>query len=311
MMVANRGSTFGLLLWQWPKVVVFTLAATLTVVLYDVVGWTAIKLPAVPIGVVGGALGIFVSFRTNSAYDRWWEGRKLWGRLINTSRHLATQAQAYLPDDRDSERAIIRRQIAYVHSLRVLLRANKARPESRKGSADRVEDDPHVQRYLSETERQMLARESNPTHALLNHQLAQLTELRRDATIDHYQLQDFDSSIRHLLDIQGGCERINKTPMPRGYGFIAERLIVAFSLLFPAVVVADLSWAAVPISVLVCLAFALISEAGRVLEDPFTEFWNGLPLDAMSITIERNLLHSLGDTEVPPAPKPDDSGVLL
>jgi putative membrane protein len=310
MMVANRGSTFGLLLWQWPKVVVFALAALLTVLLHDVIGWTAIKLPAVSIAVVGGALGIFVSFRTNSAYDRWWEGRKLWGRLINTSRHLATQSQAYLPDDRDSERTIIRRQIAYVHSLRVLLRANKERPDRRKASPHRVEDDPHVQRYLSELERQMLSTESNPTHALLNHHLAQLTALRRDGVIDHYQLQSFDSSIRHLLDIQGGCERINNTPVPRGYGFIAERLILAFSLLFPAAVVADMGWLTVPVNVLVCLAFALISEAGRVLEDPFTEFVTGLPLDAMSLTIERNLLHSLGETEVPPAPKPDN-GVLL
>ena len=56
------------------------------------------KLPTFPLAVLGGALGIFVSFRTNSAYQRWWEGRKLWGRLINTSRHICTQALAYLPD---------------------------------------------------------------------------------------------------------------------------------------------------------------------------------------------------------------------
>lgn len=311
MLVATRGSTIGLLLWQWPKVVVFTLAAAATVFMHDVLGWAWLTLPAVPVAVAGGALGIFVSFRTNSCYDRWWEGRKLWGRLINTSRHLGTQAMAYLDARPEAQHGIVRRHIAYVHTLRVLLRANKPRPQSRQGSVDSPFDDPRVSAYLTPDEQQTMRPESNLTHALLVRQQKQLTQLRAEGVIDPYQLQDFDETMRHLLDIQGGCERINKTPMPRGYAFIAERLIVAFSLLFPAVVVAQLGWVTVPINVLVCLAFALISEAGRVLEDPFTEFWNALPLDAMSVTIERNLLHALGESDVPPGPKPTDRGVLM
>ncbi|MCA9619570.1 MAG: hypothetical protein KC731_11110, partial [Myxococcales bacterium] len=108
-----------------------------------------------------------------------------------------------------------------------------------------------------------------------------------------------------------GCERIKKTPLPRGYAFIAERLIMAFSFLFPLATVAELGWFVIPVSVLVCLAFTLISEAGRVLEDPFSTFWNGLPLMALSRTIEVNLRQRLGETDLPPIPGPDKHGILM
>ena len=78
------------------------------------------ELPTFPLAVLGGALGIFVSFRTNSAYQRWWEGRKLWGRLINTSRYICSQAIAYLSPE--EARQTVLRQVAYVHVLRCGLR---------------------------------------------------------------------------------------------------------------------------------------------------------------------------------------------
>jgi putative membrane protein len=84
-----------------------------------------------------------------------------------------------------------------------------------------------------------------------------------------------DQTLCALTDAQGGCERIKRTPMPRGYGFIAERLLLVYSCVFPLCVVAELHWWTVPVNLVVCLGFALISEAGRVLEDPFTMFYNG------------------------------------
>jgi putative membrane protein len=310
MIIASRGSIWRLLAWQWKHTLFFAGMAILTVVLHELAELTWLTLPATPLAVAGGALGIFVSFRTNSAYDRWWEGRKLWGRMINTSRHISTQAITYVGDKAVAE-AMVRRHIAYVHSLRSLLRGKKPRPASRQGAPNHPLEDPEVLRYLTEAEKVQMAKESNITHALLHAQLEQAYALFKAGEIDGLQLQSIDESIRHLLDIQGGCERINKTPMPRGYGFIAERLIIAFSILFPAVIVAQLSWFAIPINILVCLAFALINEAGRVLEDPFTEFWNGLPLTAISNTIERNLLHRLGASDVPEPTAPLNDGAVL
>ena len=285
MMVSNRGSVLALLMWQWKNSLLFLGASTLVVVLHNIIGHTWLALPTVPVAVIGGALGIFVSFRTNSAYDRWWEGRKLWGRMINTSRHFGSQIVAYLPkhDGQASadQQRFVRRHQAYVHALRCLLRSH-----------DPFED-PDFRRTLPD-DAATLRHESNLTHALLHRQFEELTAMHDTGRFDAFRLSDLDESLRHLLDIQGGCERIKKTPMPRGYGFIAERLILAFAFLFPLSIVEPVGWGAVPISLLVCIAFALISEAGRVLEDPFTMFYNGLPLAQISRMIEVNLEDRLG-----------------
>lgn len=303
MIVGTRGSVLRLLYWQWRAVALFTLAAAATTAAYQL-GLTGFRLPAAPIAVVGGALGIFVSFRTNNAYARWWEGRQLWGRLINSSRHFATQVLTYVQEAPEvdlgaTRRELLERHIAYVHALRCALRQQP------------ILADEHVRRVLPEPARAELGAERNIPYALLHRQAERLEALSSRGALNPYRLQSLDNTIGNLLDVQGGCERIKNTPMPRGYGFIGERLIWAYALLFPFAVVQDLGWATIPISALVCLSFSLISEAGRVLEDPFNMYWNGLPLSALSTTIEINLRQRLGDADVPRNPEPTPHGVLM
>ncbi len=295
------GNVFNLLGWQQNHVIFYVGTASVAYVAAWLFGWAANPIASLPLAVVGGAIGIFVSFRTNSAYDRWWEGRKLWGRLINSSRHFGTQCTTYIPyDDDGTVRRILRRHIAYVHTLRCLLR----------------EQNPLVDRevleYLDEHEVIALGRESNPTHALLQMQHSELVSLADTGKLDAFRLQSFDSTMIDLLNIQGGCERIKKTPIPRGYAFIAEILIRYYSILLPFAMVVDLGLMTLPMNVLVCLSFNLINEAGRVLEDPFTMFYNGLPLFAMSRTIENNLRNLLGEytDDLHPVPKPVN-GILM
>ena len=304
MMVTTKGSVANLIRWQQSNVLQYTAAAVVAYILHKLALLQFLPelfdMNTTALAVVGGAIGIFVSFRTNSAYDRWWEGRKLWGRLINTSRHFSTQALHFVGDrDEALGRTLVRRQIAYVHTLRCLLR----------------DQDPLVDRYvtanLEQSEIEGLRGQSNLTHALLHLNHGAFTRAAEAHGIDERRLQQLDESVRHLLDIQGGCERIKKTPLPRGYGFIAETLIRYYSYLLPFALVDDLHLFAIPISVLVCMAFTLINEAGRVLEDPFTLFWNGLPLFAMSRTIENDLRSRMGDRDLEPLPVPDAHGVLM
>ncbi len=260
--------------------------------------WTISPLP---VAVTGGALGIFVSFRTNSAYGRWWEGRILWGGMVNVSRHFASQVLAYLPHTPELEAAkkrIVLRHVGYVHVFRCLLRNQDP------------SKDVDVSAFIEGDERALLVL-SNPTQLLLNAQLAELAELRRAGVIDAHQLQSLDGSLRSVIDFQGGAERIKRTPMPRGYGFIADQLTIAFSFLLPFALVAELGWVVIPMSVLVCLAFALIGEAGRVLEDPFNLFYNALPLYSISKTIEKNLREALGERGLPALPAVSDKGILM
>jgi len=271
-------------------------------VAYEHFGLHWLKLPAFPIGVVGGAIGVFVSFRTNSCYGRWWEGRQLWGRLVNVSRHFTLQLLHNVEGSgRDIVEQIVRRQIAYVHLLRCALRDEDGAQDER------------VMQYLDDEGRNAIHQSSNPTAAVLNLHMRDVAALRATQRIDGYTFLAFDGSIQTILDVQGGCERIKRTPLPRAYGFLSQRMIQWFGALAPCAMVAELGWGTIPVSAMVAVCFQFISETGRILEDPFTMFYNGLPLSSMSRTIERNLLELLGTDKgtLPPSEPEVKRGVLM
>jgi putative membrane protein len=300
MMVSASGSVRTLLQWQQPRAREYVAAATIAWVIHAGFSSHFIDLPLGPVSVVGAAIGIFTSFRTNAAYDRWWEGRKLWGRMINSSRHFANQVAAYVaPVDKPLADALVRRHVSYVHTLRTLLRAQAPL------------DDHEVTQFLSTDEIVQLGNATNMTHALLRIQTKALTELADEGKLDGLRLQSLDSTLMDFLNIQGGCERIKGTPLPGGYVFIADTLVRYFAFVFPFAIVHEAGFYAIPLNLLVCMAFNLINEAGRVLEDPFTLFFNGLPLAALSRKIERDLRHGLGDTDLPPNLVPDHRGILM
>jgi ion channel-forming bestrophin family protein len=303
--VDYRGSLLRILGWQWKFFAFFTGAAIAVVVVDTYVPGLQgrARLPPLPVGVMGGAIGIFASFRTNSSYARWWEGRKLWGALVNASRHWVTQVTCYVaPGDEGADslrKRLVDRHIGYVHTLRCLLRQqDPARDEA-------------VRRYLTTDELAQIAGSSSATHLLLHQQMLDLQGAVRAGRLDRLHQHLMDATVRSLLDVQGGCERIKKTPFPRSYGFIADRLILAFSVLFPLALIGDVGPWAVPLSVLVCAGFLLISEVGRMLEDPFTMFMPALPLSALSTTIEINLRERMGERDLPPLPRQDSRGLLM
>lgn len=289
MMVTTRGSLLRMLLWQWRAALAFLSTGALAVGLHAL-GWTWLALPSLPVSVAGATLGFYVAFRTNNAYERWWEGRRLWGGLVNASRLLASQAIAYLP--RPAAERLVRRHLGYVHWLRCALR-------------DQALDDEAL-RWLGAA-----PAGQSPGLTLLHAQLEDLAALARAGELDEIRLQSLDRTLAALHDVQGGCERIKRTPLPRGYAFMAERFTHVFGVLFPFAIVKDLGAATPVVNLLVCIAFALISESGRVLEDPFTTFWNGLPLSALSRNIEIQLRGLLGETDLPAPVAIDAQGVLL
>ena len=298
MMTDNyRGNPLGLLRWQQRNVLYFLATATVAWVFIDVLEQRYLELPVVPLTIVGSAIGIFASFRANQAYGRWWEGRKLWGRLINTSRHWSSQVLAYVADP-DLREELVMRHASYVHVLRCLLR----------------HQDPFADAGCQRTMRpdaEALRNSSNLTHALLDQQFQRVVALADRGVLTEQRLESLDRTLMDLLNIQGGCERIKGTPLPRGYGLIAELLINLFAMMLPFALVHELGAVAIPLNGLVCLSFAMISEAGRVLEDPFSLFYNGLPLNALSVKIEQNIRERLGHSELPPAVTESPVGILM
>jgi len=298
MLVNSNGSMVRILAWQWRSVTLYMLLGGLAVFVHDILGQHQARIPSSGPAVLGAALGIFASFRTSAAYARWWEGRQLWGRLVNASRLFVSQCQAYVPDA-DVVRTVVTRHVLYVHVLRCQLR----------------DDDPwvdaHVQRLLGRlgADEAWVTRARQQTsvlHWLAHESLLALTK----APLEPLKLQSLESTVATFLDVQGGCERIKRTPMPRGYGFFVSRLLILFAALFPFSLVETLSWAVVPLNLVVCLGFQLISETGRILEDPFNHFYNSLPVTSLSVNIERNLRQRLGDADLPDAVAVDANGVL-
>ena len=287
-------------LWQWKRSLFFLLAGLAVTGSVEFWDLTYLELPTLPLSVVGAAIGIFVSFRTNQAYDRWWEGRKLWGRMINESRHWSSQATNYVTGA-DVQTRLVHRHVAYVHALRCLLRQQ-----------DPFRDNEFLARIVvAEDDVDQLRDESNLTHALLDLQFRDVVALNRAGSIRDMELQSLDQTLRELVNIQGGCERIKKTPMPPLYGLLANRLVELYAVLLPLAVVERMGWWTIPVNLLVCTAFSLIAEAGRVLEDPFTLFYNGLPLSAISRMIEVNTRQRLGETDLPPMLAPSKIGLLM
>jgi ion channel-forming bestrophin family protein len=298
MMVSNRGSTLRILVWQWKKVVFFMACGAAAFVTHDGLEARHLRLPAGPAAIIGAALGIFASFRANAAYSRWWEGRQLWGKLVNASRHFASQVGAYVADA-TLRRRLLMRHVLYVHVLRCQLRDEPAKAD---GEVRRLSADWALRDEVGED----LFAETSVGHALVDRSFGDLAS----SVAEPVRLQSLDQTLGVFLDVQGGCERIKRTPMPRGYGFFVERLLVLFGALFPFSIVHETSWGAIPINLAVCLGFTFISETGRVLEDPFNQYWNTLPLSSLSITIERNVRQRLGDTELPETVRVDANGIL-
>ncbi len=170
--------------------------------------------------------------------------------------------------------------------------------------------DPEVARLLTPDDDALRAA-STPTFAVTRRQHLDVAHLADLGALTEHRLQQLDGTLLALLDVQGGCERIKGTPLPRGYGYIAELLIQSYAVLLPLALVPALGWVAIPLNLLVCMAFRMINEAGRVLEDPFTMFWNGLPLSYLCRKIERDIRSEAGHTDLPSLPTVTVDGILM
>ena len=310
MITGQRRSPMGLLNWQRGPLFFFGAVGLAFVLLRKF--WplgSVLEISPTPLSILGGGLAIFVGFRTNTAYARWWDARRMWGGLVNASRMLSTQVASHLPwegrEPSKLQRDVVLVLCAYVHALRCSLRDEKALADADVGRLL------EAQELISDDERRLLAKEPNLAHALLDRVHRALAAESREGRLPELALTSMDRTVADLLDNQGGLERIKRTPMPPAYGLIAYYLTLSFGLVFPLALHDDLDLWVVPLNMLVAGSFLFVNELGRVLEDPFTMFWNGLPLTQLSRMIEANARARLGDLGAPPVPTPDANGVLM
>jgi putative membrane protein len=278
-------------IWK-PLAVLFVWDVTVTITYY----WLPFTAPSLPLTLFGSALALVLGFRSNSAYQRWWEGRGLWGAMINASRSLARQARNFLPEEAvDLKRTLVLRQIAYVNALRCQLRRQKP--------------DNDVLRFLSEGEATPALQRTNVANGIVDGTSRRIDRARRDGLIDTIQQTAMEQILVDIANAQGGMERLKNTPLPNQYRFFPMVFTHMLCILLPIGLVETLGFATPLGSTIAGLMFLAILAIGDDLVDPFANTLHDVPLSAMCRTIEIDLLQAIGD----PAPGPvvaDSNGVL-
>ncbi|MHA6205759.1 bestrophin family protein [Dyella soli] len=281
----------------WKRVVGMMLLAVLMVGLERRLPHAGVDLGAVPLTLMGLTLAIFLGFRNNVAYERWWEARTLWGELLIVLRNLARQTCS-LPDDlpREQQRLRVHRLIAFAHALRHQLRGTPA-----------AED---LSRWLPAAEAAALAHSPNPPNALLGSIGESYAQLRREHRLDSILLAGIDAQVSRMSYVLGGCERIHGTPIPFAYILLLHRTVYMYCLLLPFCLVSSVGWLTPLMVGVLSYTFFGLDALGDQIENPFERLPNDLALDAMCRTIEISLGELLGEQELPAPLQPVD-GVLL
>lgn len=237
-----------------------------------------------PFTVVGLALSIFLSFRNNACYERWWEARKHWGNLIGEVRNLARSLPALLPE---REAALqLRRLSAFAHGLHARLR-----DLDEAAAVDRTSPGSDLSG-------------PNPTDSVLTAITRDLAALTRAGRLSDIQFGILEARIEALSGVHTACERLANTPLPFAYTLLVYRTAWLYCLLLPVGLTGSLGWATPIVVALVAYTFFGLDALGDELEEPFGTEPNDLPLDAMVRAVDRIVHHALGEP-MPQALAPD------
>lgn len=239
--------------------------------------------------ILGISLAIFHGFCNNAAYDRFWEGRKLWGTLVWLSRNIARQVLTLPNVSMAEKQAFIRHQIAFVHSLRQQLRAE--------------DNTANLQRLLTVEEQQAVVGQNFIALRLTQIMGQMLANWQAEQKIDVWQWQSLDTTLGEIAHIQAGCERINNTPIPYAYFVLLHRTVYLYCFMLPFGLGNTIGWVTPFVVSFVGYTFMALNEIVDEISEPFGTGENELPLGMMCDTIETQLA-MLSHQQFAPEQKP-------
>ena len=225
--------------------------------------------------ILGISLAIFHGFCNNAAYDRFWEGRKLWGTLVWLSRNIARQVLTLPNVSMAEKQAFIRHQIAFVHSLRQQLRGE--------------DNTANLQRLLTVEEQQAVVGQKFIALRLTQIMGQMLANWQAEQKIDVWQWQSLDNTLGEIAHIQAGCERINNTPIPYAYFVLLHRTVYLYCFMLPFGLGNAIGWVTPFVVSFVGYTFMALNEIVDEISEPFGTGENELPLGMMCDTIETQL----------------------
>jgi putative membrane protein len=272
--IAIQGAVTPLIM---PRVLVFgATAALVTALRRFLAGYT---LEVGPVELVGGALVVLEVVRTNAGYERWWEGRKLWGGIVNQSRNLAISALAYAPRADPAWRERFAQWVAaFPHAARGSLRGERELPELKRLRGD-------------DAQGEQVSRSVHLPSAIARQLATLLHSAVEQGLMTPFAFLQCDRQRALLIDHIGACERILKTPLPLVYVIILRRFVALYLFVLPLALIDRVGWAAPLLTMLAAYPLLGLDYIAVELEKPFSKHsLNHLPLDEICETIERNVL---------------------
>ena len=326
-----------ILRYSWKNIIFFVCYSLLIFFIYHNLGWYFIDIPFEPLTVIGIAVAFYVGFKNSQSYERFWEGRKIWGNIVNYSRTWAIKVLSFINSDDASydhqmKTELIHRHIAWLNALRVQLR--QKRPWSLiQGTLVESLYDVHGERnissngaynYIKKQEYIDIKDRPNPATHLIKNQAMVITELRKKNIVDGFQEMQLQAVLEEFYNLQGMCERIKNTPFPRQYAYFSKVFTWIFVLLLPLGLlnifelhVSDdiepglqtsfLFLQMIPFTVLIMWIFTTMEMIGDISEDPFDGRVNDVPMTALCRTIEIDLRDLLEEENLPETVEPKDN----
>lgn len=267
----HKGDSFRKLL---PALVAISAYAVLVVFIMHRIGWGLQNSTAVH-SILGFVLSMMLVFRTNTAYDRWWEGRKIWGSLVNNSRNLALKLATFVPREHQAELKDMQLLIGnYNYCLKNHLR------------------DIYKAEELDETaslSKQELSAAAHKPNRIAAAMYANIQRLYKKNIIAGDQLIVLNEELKSFTDNCGACERIKNTPIPYSYSKFLKQLVFIYVMTLPIMFGIEFKYAIAPITVMVLYVFASIELIAEEIEDPFGRDENDLPTGEICAKIKTNL----------------------
>jgi len=263
--------------------------ATIIAILYETEHLTRISIPISIPTVMGTVISLLLGFRSNQAYDRWWEARQIWGAIVNDSRSLARQVISFTGNLYEDEsiykfrQGFIKRQIAWCFALEQLLR----KKQPLKG----------LEKWLSKKEIDTVSHYDNVPIGLLDQHARDIKIALDKGWINSFQHVELDRTLSRLCDAQGKCERIKNTIFPVTYSLYIHFSLLLFISLLPFGIIEYFGFFEAPLVTAIAASFLLIEKMAIHLQDPFENKPTDTPMTTIARGIEKNLNQMLREKE--------------
>jgi len=340
MQAGKRYSFIQVIKWSSKYILLFIVIwDSIPVFLHSALNLEWLHLPWQPISLIGIAVAFYLGFKNNTSYDRLWEGRKIWGGIVNASRSFSVMVINFINNDEavnertDKElksiaKTVIHRHVAWLRALTLEMRKLKEWEHNENddktlrkllGTEFHEEKFESLKEYLSEEDYKYIMTKGNRSSHLLSVQTKHLMQLRREGIIEHFRHLEIQSLITEFYTLQGKSERIKNFPFPRQYASVNYFFVIIFIILLPFGMLdifhdfenENWAWVAIPFSVIGSWVYWMMEMIGEYSENPFEGLYNDVPISTIARGIEIDIRQMLDEEKLPDPIKPTGEHNIL